>query len=67
MEKLYGEQYFYNVFSKQLYNWKQIISLDTLIKSHKKLILYANEYYLSSGTPFKLKLISEGKYLIETK
>ena len=66
MEKLYGEQYFYNVFSKQLYNWKQIISLDTLIKSHKKLILYANEYYLSSGTPFKLKLISEGKYLIET-
>jgi len=66
LEKIHGKQYFYNIWDKSLTGWKDTISLASLEKQNKKIYFYAFDGYLKEyPTPFKLKLISEGKYLIE--
>jgi hypothetical protein len=68
LEKIYGKQYFYNIWLRQLTDWQDTITIDTLTKKNKNIYLYMYDDYLKDWpTPFKLKSISVGKYLIETK
>ncbi len=66
LENIYGKQYFYDYWSKKLHDWQTPVSLDSLRKFNKNL------YFISTGeaireytTIFRLKYISEEKYLIE--
>jgi hypothetical protein len=68
LEKLYGKQYFYHLWTKQFSDWNHSISMEALTKLNKPIYFYADANYLKDlPTPFKLALISEGKYMITTK
>jgi hypothetical protein len=68
LEKLYGKQYFYHLWTKEFSDWNHTISIEAFTKLKKPLFFYADENYLKElPTPFKLELISEGKYLITAK
>jgi hypothetical protein len=65
LEKLYGKQFFYHIWKKELLDWKQSISIETILKLNKPVFLYADENLIKEFAPdFKLKLESEGKYKI---
>ena len=66
LEKEFGKQCFYNVWSKQVTDWKQEISLDSLMRLNRNLFFFTSGRYVSRmPPPFKIKLMSEGKYQIE--
>lgn len=68
LEKVYGKQYFYNLWVHKITDWQDTVTLDALIKKNKPIYLYMFEPYLKDWpTPFNLKKISEGKFLIETQ
>jgi len=68
LEKLYGKQYFYDVWNKNFYNWNQQINTDTLLRMDKNIYLFADQKYLNlMKPPFELQLISEGKYILARK
>ncbi len=66
LKKIYGEQFFYNIWGKKFTNWDTEISLESLKMKRKDWILYINDYRVTKFKPgFKLARISEEKYLIE--
>jgi hypothetical protein len=66
-EKICGKQYFYDVWTQKLTTWQDTLTIDSLTKLNKKIYLYAYDGYLKDWpTPFNLKLVAEGQYLIET-
>jgi hypothetical protein len=67
LSKIYGEQYFYNYWTKIITNWKDsTIAIDTLKKTNKKLIINGNESYLKNNPPpFSISKIAESKFLVE--
>lgn len=68
LEKVYGKQYFYNLWVHKITDWQDTVTLDALIKKNKPIYLYMFEPYLKDWpTPFNLKKNSEGKFLIETQ
>jgi len=67
LEKIYGKQYFYNLWVRAITDWQDTISIDELAGKNKPIYLYMYEPYIKDWpTPFNLKKVSEGKFLIET-
>lgn len=68
LEKMYGKQYFYDIWTRQLTGWQDSLTIDSLRKSNKRIYLYALDAYLKDWpTPFKLKQVAEGQYLIKVE
>jgi hypothetical protein len=66
LEKIYGKQYFYNLWLHQITDWQDTVSFASLKLKNKPIYLYMLEPYLIDWpTPYRLKKVSDGKYLIE--
>lgn len=67
LEQIYGKQYFYNLWVKAITDWQDTLTLNELARKNKPIYLYMYEPYLKDWpTPYYLKKVSEGKFLIET-
>jgi hypothetical protein len=65
LNRIYGTQYFYNIWNKVFVTWKDTISLDSLFKANKTVYLHALDLYMKEWPPpFKLKSISRDLYLV---
>jgi hypothetical protein len=66
LEKTHGKQYFYDIWTQKLTTWKDTLTIDSLTKLNRKIYLYGFDGYLKDlSTPFNMKRVSEGQYLVE--
>lgn len=67
LEQVYGPQYFYNLWTKEISGWRRTVPLDSLLRSGSTIYLFAQPKYLRRmPPPFILEKISAGKYLVKT-
>jgi len=68
LEKLYGTNYFFIIWEQQLYDWRGSVEFDSLFKLNKKIYFYCSDRFVKTyNFKFKLKRVSNGRYLVEQK
>jgi len=65
LKSIYGDQYFYDIWTRQFITWNDTLTLDSLFRVNDKVYLHALEVYMEEWKPpFELTRVSEDLFLI---
>lgn len=68
LRRVYGKQYFYDLWSKDFYEWNQEVSIDSLLKEPKEVVYYGDKASLMISHPeIKLDYLSNNIYQLSIK
>jgi len=65
LKTIYGDQYFYDIWTRQFVTWNDTLTLDSLFRINNKVYLHAIEVYMEEWKPvFEITRVSEDLFLI---
>jgi hypothetical protein len=65
LKSIYGDQYFYDIWTKKFITWNDTLTLDSIFRVNNKVYLHAIEVYMEEWKPpFEITLVSEDLFLI---